>query len=166
MCLSSTLHFSLLIILVHELPTFPWSWAVSSTFSTRTDLCSLIVLPGATLWRKARHTLKDNWTCCCCSVVSDSWTVAHQAPLSMVFPRQEYWIRLPFPSPGDLPNPVIEPEFTALTGRFFTTELPGKPRLWTVSNKIKMTVPSKLDIWYIGRMLSYYFMKWFSKKEY
>ena len=43
-----------------------------------------------------------------CSVVSDSanpWTVARQAPLSMVFSRQEYWRGLPFPSPGDLPNP-------------------------------------------------------------
>ena len=37
------------------------------------------------------------------------WTVAHQAPLSMGFSRQEYWSRLPFPSPGDLPNPGIEP---------------------------------------------------------
>ena len=44
------------------------------------------------------------------SVVSDSatpWTVAHQAPLSMRFPRQEYWSGLPFPSPGDLPNPGL-----------------------------------------------------------
>ena len=37
------------------------------------------------------------------------WMVAHQAPLSMGFPRQEYWSRLPFPSQGDLPNPGIEP---------------------------------------------------------
>ena len=35
------------------------------------------------------------------------WTIAHQAPLSMGFPRQENWSRLPFPSPGDLPNPGI-----------------------------------------------------------
>jgi len=39
------------------------------------------------------------------------WTVAHQAPLSMEFSRQEYWSGLPFPSPGDLPNPGIEPRF-------------------------------------------------------
>ena len=52
-----------------------------------------------------------------CSVVSDSatlWTVAHQAPLSMEFSRQEYWSGLPFPSPGDLPNPGIEPMSPAL----------------------------------------------------
>ena len=41
-------------------------------------------------------------------------TVAHQAPLSMEFFRQEYWTGLPFPSPGDLPNPGIEPRFPAL----------------------------------------------------
>ena len=37
------------------------------------------------------------------------WTVAHEAPLSMGFPRQEYWSGLPFPSPGDLPDPGMEP---------------------------------------------------------
>ena len=55
------------------------------------------------------------------------WTVASQAPLSMGFPRQKYWSGLPFPSPGDLPNPGIKPVSTALAGRFFTTELPRKP---------------------------------------
>ena len=59
------------------------------------------------------------------------WTVACQAPLSMGFYRQEYWSGLLFPSPGDLPDPGIKPEFPvspALAGRFFTTEPPGKPR--------------------------------------
>ena len=41
------------------------------------------------------------------------WTVARQAPLSMGFPRQEYWSGLPFPPPGDLPDPGIEPESPA-----------------------------------------------------
>ena len=41
-------------------------------------------------------------------------------------PRQEYWSGLPFPSPGDLPDPVTEPTSPALAGRFFTTEPPGK----------------------------------------
>ena len=53
-----------------------------------------------------------------------------QAPLSMGFCRQEYWSGLPFPSPGDLPNPKIEPASPAspsLVGRFFTTEPPEKP---------------------------------------
>ena len=47
------------------------------------------------------------------------WTVAHQAPLSMGFSRQEYWTGLSFPSPGDLPNPGIKPWSPALVGRFF-----------------------------------------------
>ena len=64
------------------------------------------------------------------SVMSNSatpWTVAHQAPLSMGFPRQEYWRGLSFPPPGDLPAPGIEPKSPALAGGFFTTETPGKP---------------------------------------
>ena len=45
----------------------------------------------------------------------------------MGFPRQEYWSALPFPSPGDLPEPGMEPVSPALAGRFFTTEPPGTP---------------------------------------
>ena len=58
------------------------------------------------------------------------WAIAHQAPLSMGFPRQEYWNGLPFPPPGDLPDPGIEPTslaFPVLAGRLLTTEPPGKP---------------------------------------
>ena len=55
------------------------------------------------------------------------WTVASQASPSMGFSRQVYWSGLPFPSPGDLPNPGTEPTSPALAGRFFTTESPGKP---------------------------------------
>ena len=47
--------------------------------------------------------------------------------LSMGFPRQEYWKELPFPSPGDPPDPKIEPVSPALAGRLLTTEPPGKP---------------------------------------
>ena len=54
------------------------------------------------------------------------WTVASQAALSMGFPRQDYWSRLPFPSLGDLPDPRIEPASAVLAGRFFTTEPSGK----------------------------------------
>ena len=58
-------------------------------------------------------------------------TVAHQAPLSMGLSRWEYQSRLPFPFPGDLPIPGIKPSSpvsSALVGRFFTTEPPGKPQ--------------------------------------
>ena len=61
-----------------------------------------------------------------CSAIPQA--VAHQIPLSMEFSRQEYWNGLPFPPPGDLPNPGIELTSPALAGRFFTTEPPGKPQ--------------------------------------
>ena len=70
------------------------------------------------------------WVCthCCVTVHSLSrvwlfatpWTITCQAPLSMGFPRQEYWSGLPFFSPGDLPDPGVEPTFPALAGGFFT----------------------------------------------
>ena len=71
-------------------------------------------------------------TCCClcCQVASDSvtpWTAAHQAPLSMVFPRQEYWNGLPFPPAVDLPHAGTEPVSPELRADSVTTELPGKP---------------------------------------
>ena len=55
-----------------------------------------------------------------CPTLCDPMTVAHQVPLSMGFSRQEYWSGLSFPSPGDLPNPGIELESSALADRFFT----------------------------------------------
>ena len=56
---------------------------------------------------------------------STPWTVAHQAPPSMGFSRQEYWSGLPFPFPGDLPNPGIEPGYPALEADTLTSEPPG-----------------------------------------
>ena len=57
------------------------------------------------------------------------WTVAYQAPPSMKFSRQEYWSGLPFPSPGDLPDPGTEPGSPALEADTLTSEPPGKPLL-------------------------------------
>ena len=71
------------------------------------------------------------------------WTVARQTPLSMGFPRQEYWSGLPFPFPGGLPDPVMEPmspASPALLGRFFTTESPGKPSIFGVNIKFIVLV--------------------------
>ena len=67
---------------------------------------------------------------CCCLVAKSSsfasaWTTAHQAPLSMGFHRQEQWSALPFPSPGDLPDPGIKLVSPVLAGRFFTTKSPA-----------------------------------------
>ena len=65
------------------------------------------------------------------SVMFDSfvtlWTAACQAPLSMGFPRQEYWGGLPFPSPGDLPHPGIEPWSSTGQADPLPTELSEKP---------------------------------------
>ena len=56
------------------------------------------------------------------------WTVARQAPLSMGFSRQEYWSGLPFPSPGDLPNPGIEPGSPALRQTLYPLSHQGSPQ--------------------------------------
>ena len=64
------------------------------------------------------------------------WTVAYQDPLSMGFSRQEYWSGLPFPSPGDLPNPGIKPASLtslALAGEFFTSSA-----TWEAQKKVKL----------------------------
>ena len=67
----------------------------------------------------------------CCLVTSDSfatpWAIAHRAPLSMEFSREEFWSGFPFPSPGDLLNPGKELMSPALASGFFATEPPGKP---------------------------------------
>jgi len=72
-------------------------------------------------------------------------TAACQAPLSMEFSGQEYWSGLPFPPPGELPDPRIEPMSPALAGEFFTTEPPGEGAL-----KVEK---SHLDIGYCFRIL-------------
>ena len=56
------------------------------------------------------------------------WTITRQDPLSMGFSRQEYWSRLPFPSPGDLPDPGIKPGSPALQANSLPSEPPGSPR--------------------------------------
>ena len=59
-------------------------------------------------------------------LLATPWTVAHQAPPSMGFSRQEYWSGLPFPSPGDLTDPGIEPRSPALPSDILPSEPPGK----------------------------------------
>ena len=64
----------------------------------------------------------------CPALFATPWTIACQAPLSMGFPRQEYWNGLPFPFSGNLPDPGIEPKAPSLAGGFFTTFI--GPLLW------------------------------------
>ena len=62
----------------------------------------------------------------CVQLFATPWTVAYQAPQSMEFSRQEYWRGLPFPSPGDLPNPGIEARSPSLQADALPSEPPGK----------------------------------------
>ena len=72
------------------------------------------------------------WVCqspSCVLLFATPWTVACQAPLSVGVSRQEYWSRLPFPSPRCLPDSGVEPWFPALRADSLPSELPGKPDL-------------------------------------
>ena len=72
------------------------------------------------------------------------WTVAHQAPWAVGFPRQEHWGGLPFPPPGDLSDPGIKTASLALGGGFFTTEPPGKPQDFLKRCDIKAALGKQL----------------------
>ena len=77
------------------------------------------------------NIVREEACMCVCLIMSDfatPRTVAHQAPLSRGF-SGIHWSGLPFPPPGDLPNPGIEPTSPALVGRFFTTKQAGKPKI-------------------------------------
>ena len=67
------------------------------------------------------------------------WTVAHQAPLSVEFSRQESWSGLPFLSPGDLPKPAIKPGSPPLQADSLPSELPGKPKMQVPNSQIQCT---------------------------
>ena len=87
-------------------------------------LACTVVSPAAKIdgWLRSAQLL------CCVWLFVAPWNIGCQAPLSMGFSRQENWNRLPFPTPGDPPDPGIESESTvspALVGRFFSTEPPG-----------------------------------------
>ena len=94
-----------------------WSWQIQATE------ISNLKLKNVRTW--ACRSLSQSLSLI--GLVVSPWTVAHQASLSMGFSRQEYWSGLPFPSPGDLPNPETEPAPPALAGDFFTTEPLGSP---------------------------------------
>ena len=89
-----------------------------------------MVCLGRGLKERGQVMVPKLWACVLsCSVVSDSLRphgLGLQAPLSMGFPRQEYWSGLPFPPPGVLPDPKIKPASPARAGGFFTTEPPGR----------------------------------------
>ena len=104
------------------------------------DLLHSVVHPCCCKW--SYFILFNGWVifhCICVKVKSLSrvrlfvtpWTTAHQAPQSMGFSRQEYWSGLPFPSPGDLPDPGTEPGSPALEADALTSDHQGSPPfLW------------------------------------
>ena len=86
------------------------------------------------------------YACCHVRLFETPWTIAHQAPMSMEFYRQEYWSELPFPSPGNLPHPEIKPvslESPALTGEYFTSWAHGEAKYhleYSLSNRSQRPV--------------------------
>ena len=101
-------------------------------------------------WSKRKQKKKLKASYCVCVKLNyvplfvTPWTVAHQAPQSMGFPRQEYWSGLPYPPPGDLPDSGIEIAslvFPVLAGRFFTTAPSGKPTV-ILQNTKKINLPA------------------------
>ena len=113
------------------------------------ELCSMLCgnLNGRGVWGKidtciyvwlslfsvrlklSQHCLLTGYACVlsCVLLFATLWTVTCPAPLSMGFSRQEYWSGLPFPPPGDLPDPGFEPASPTFAGRYFTAEPLGKP---------------------------------------
>ena len=93
------------------------------------EYCDGVIKRRRTGYRTAKHGL---FTCCClvaqsCLTVTPQ-TVFHQAPLSMGLPRLQYWSGLPFPPPGDLSDPVMEPVSPELAGKFLPLSHQGTPQ--------------------------------------
>ena len=110
------MHSTLVLLLT---PTFCSRLFRSGSRGSLVFLCLLFICWNCA-WKKVKVTmLWSVW------LSAAPWTVAHQAPPSMGFPRQEYWSGLPFPSPGDIPNPGIEPRSPALQADTLTSEPPG-----------------------------------------
>jgi len=102
-----------------------WNWINwISTWKKMGSLDKILI----SIWKQ--------WKCCyyclvtksCLTLFALPWAIVRQAPPSMGFHRQEYWSGLPFPSPGNIPDPVIKPKSPAWADRFFTTEPPEKAK--------------------------------------
>ena len=125
--------FSLNIMLRKGLCVYIYFNTPHSYFTSPWDLIFTVSIP---LCRHCNKSIVDEYLGCCAQslhhvqLFATPWTVPHQAPLSMGLSQQQYWSGLPFPPPGDLPAPGIEPTSTVapvLAGRFFTSAPPGEP---------------------------------------
>ena len=96
------------------------------------NLCSTVEIPKSEILKDLiQASIYKTCVCLVAQLVQlflTPQTVALQAPLSMKFSRQEYWSGSPFPSPGNLPNPGIEPGSPALQAEALPSEPPGKPK--------------------------------------
>ena len=101
--------------------------ALTRNQQTQTLILDLSLSCCVTLW-KSFDTLASVSPLSCVQLFATPWTVAYQAHPSMGFSRREYWIGLPFPSPGDLLDPGIKPGYPALQADT-PSEPPGKPML-------------------------------------
>ena len=96
------------------------------------------------------NKVKESEVAQSCPTLCDPWTVAHQAPLSLGFSRQEYWSGLPFPSPGDLPDPGIELRSPTLQADALTSAPPRalipfvrfRPQGTITSQRLRFLLPS------------------------
>ena len=104
-------------------PILFYSKLLSITAFLHLAVCILDVYTSCTSYKRCHYLIM----CLVIQSCATRWPAAHQAPLSMGFPRREYWSGLPFPPPGDLPGPGIEPTPPTLAGGVFTTVPPGKP---------------------------------------
>ena len=93
-------------------------------------------------WLKIQATCGSGLVAKSCLTLAIPWTVAQQAPPSMGFSRQKYRSGLPFPSPGDLPDPGIKPGSSALQEDSLPTELQGKIKL-KLARKVQLDLPGK-----------------------
>ena len=118
-----------------------WEW-VAIPFSTE-EVCfikvNLVTKSRATWLCQQLNDFGGGWVTKSCLALATLWTVAR--PLSVGFSRQEYWSGLPFPSPGDFPDPGIKPRSPARQADSLPTEL----RLWTIGKMVILTFQSWLE---------------------
>ena len=107
----------------------------------------------------------------CVQLFMTPWTIVHQAPPSMGFSRQEYWCGFLFPSPGDLPNPGIEPRSPALQADSLTSEPPGLRKVMTNLDSLlksrDITLPTKVHLvkaMVFPLLIMYSYESWTMKK--
>ena len=106
--------------------------------------CSKYTNDFSLMWKVKVKSLSCVW------LFTTPWTIAYQAPQSMGFSRQEYWSTLPLPSPGDLPNPGIEPEFPELQAYALPSEPQRKPLVWksmVIQGSVIAVIWLKLKMW-------------------